>query len=229
MPDRTCTVDDCERTVYVAARGLCRPHYRVWWRGQRTSTCTIEGCGKPHEAHGYCPMHYRRFQIHGDPTYTPPARGCDIEGCDQPHYGRGWCERHYARWFRHGDTTDARAARVDFDTRFWAKVDKAGPVNDWAPELGPCWLWTAGVNGAGYGSINDGDRVIGAHVAAVLIDGREIPPGHEPDHLCQVKRCVRADHLEVVTADENKRRAGAVRRGRRARANGLDRGSSAAL
>lgn len=29
--------------------------------------CSIEGCGKQQWARGYCPAHYRRLRIHGDP------------------------------------------------------------------------------------------------------------------------------------------------------------------
>lgn len=29
--------------------------------------CSVEGCGKPHEARGWCNAHYRRFRAHGDP------------------------------------------------------------------------------------------------------------------------------------------------------------------
>lgn len=29
--------------------------------------CTIEGCRKPHKAHGLCANHYARLRIHGDP------------------------------------------------------------------------------------------------------------------------------------------------------------------
>ena len=29
--------------------------------------CSIPECGKPHEARGYCKMHYKRLSTHGDP------------------------------------------------------------------------------------------------------------------------------------------------------------------
>ena len=34
--------------------------------------------------------------------------------------------------------------------RFWSRVNKDGPVPEKQPDLGPCWLWTAGLNSAGY-------------------------------------------------------------------------------
>ena len=35
-----------------------------------TKICKIVDCGKRHEAHGLCPMHYRRLQKYGDPLKT---------------------------------------------------------------------------------------------------------------------------------------------------------------
>jgi hypothetical protein len=32
-----------------------------------TKLCSIEGCGNPHNASGWCGMHYQRFKRHGDP------------------------------------------------------------------------------------------------------------------------------------------------------------------
>ena len=29
--------------------------------------CLISGCGRKHEARGYCRNHYRRFRMYGDP------------------------------------------------------------------------------------------------------------------------------------------------------------------
>jgi hypothetical protein len=100
-----------------------------------------------------------------------------------------------------------RPVRIDPVATYWQRVDTHGPLSTWRPDLGPCWLWTGPVNGAGYGYAWDGTRPIGAHVLAVLLSGRPIPAGHEPDHLCAVRTCQRPDHLEVVTTWENHRRA----------------------
>jgi hypothetical protein len=48
--------------------------------------CSIEGCDKTHEARGWCGMHYRRWETHGDPLWRYGAqvgvdgRKCTIEG-----------------------------------------------------------------------------------------------------------------------------------------------------
>ena len=83
--------------------------------------------------------------------------------------------------------------------RFWAKVDKNGPIV--RPELGPCWLWTAGLNGSGYGQItvkiNEGIwRPLAAHRVSYALAYGDPPPDQPWTlHHCDVRRCVRPDHL----------------------------------
>lgn len=36
-------------------------------RVQRPKTCSVNDCGRRHEAHGFCRKHYARFKRHGDP------------------------------------------------------------------------------------------------------------------------------------------------------------------
>jgi hypothetical protein len=92
------------------------------------------------------------------------------------------------------------------EDRFWANVEKNGPDgfhSQTGANLGPCWLWTAGRNGDGYGHL----RVAGPHVKAhrfsyeLLVDA--IPDELQLDHLCRVRHCVNPDHLELVTSREN--------------------------
>ena len=37
--------------------------------------CSVDGCGKPRRAMGYCGGHYQRFQTHGDPLAGREPRG----------------------------------------------------------------------------------------------------------------------------------------------------------
>jgi hypothetical protein len=102
--------------------------------------------------------------------------------------------------------------------RLWAKVDKNGPVPDYRPDLGQCWLFT-GSAPHGYGRIKlTGERRnVHAHRVAYEAKVGPIPDGMVIDHLCRVKRCVNPAHLEVVTPGENVRR-GIVGQINRARA-----------
>lgn len=83
--------------------------------------------------------------------------------------------------------------------RFATKVDFSGP----------CWEWLACVNACGYGSFKVRTKVTSlAHRFAYEHLVGEIRDGLTLDHLCRNRRCVNPDHLEPVTAEENRQRAG---------------------
>lgn len=133
-----------------------------------------------------------------------------IQGCKLPPQKRG---RKPGR-----STVIDDSYMAGLRKRFYAKVDKEGPIGTFAPHLGPCWLWTAFKAGTGYGFIGNAMRKRRpelAHRISLVIDEwertgviRPLPEGHdiEVDHLCMVKSCVRPSHLEWVTQQENKRR-----------------------
>jgi hypothetical protein len=91
----------------------------------------------------------------------------------------------------------------EYDTwaRFMAKVDKAGPVPEARPELGPCWVWTAARFQSGYGMfVLEGKRRRAHRVLYVWESGE---PGLPLDHLCRNRACVNPDHLEPKTIKAN--------------------------
>lgn len=67
--------------------------------------CSVDGCERRCEGHGYCLLHYHRWKRHGDPLYTKPRVRpvCSITGCGRPHASHGWCYMHLARWRKYGD------------------------------------------------------------------------------------------------------------------------------
>ena len=90
--------------------------------------------------------------------------------------------------------------------RFFAKVDFSGPVPDYAPELGPCWLWTAATNSKGYGWFRIDGKATRAHRYAYEVCIGPIPEDLQIDHLCRIHPCVNPAHLEAVTMQENQLR-----------------------
>lgn len=81
------------------------------------------------------------------------------------------------------------------------------PAHFWAKtRTTDCIVWTGAANSKGYPCfLMDGSSQL-AHRLAYEDKYGPIPDGMTVDHLCRVRTCVNADHLEVVTIAENNRR-----------------------
>ena len=136
---------------------------------------------------------------------------CSIEGCEGTAVGRGWCRKHYTRWWNHGDPIFVKPKIIPTtEDRFWSKVNRDGPIPEFAPHLGQCWVWTRALDGKGYGKftllVEGVWRFLQAHRVAYELLVGPVPEGLELDHRCRVRNCVRPAHLDPVTHEENQRR-----------------------
>lgn len=87
--------------------------------------------------------------------------------------------------------------------RFWAKVDIKGPED--------CWLWLASVTSKGYGSfaISPKKTATAHKISWALSKNNGVMSDSKQHimHLCDVKRCVNPNHLELGDAAQNNRDA----------------------
>lgn len=86
------------------------------------------------------------------------------------------------------------------------------------PELGsPCWIFIGSISNRGYGRLTF--RVEGrlttklAHRTAYEeFTGRKLKSSEQIDHLCRVPHCINPMHMEIVSIQENLRRAWELKR-----------------
>ena len=71
----------------------------------------------------------------------------------------------------------------------------------------PCQLWAGPLDRYGYPKARVRGRSVLGHRLVYEQEVGPIPFGYEVDHLCFTPACVRPDHLEAVTPEENQRRA----------------------
>jgi len=135
------------------------------------TSCSVPDCDRVITAKGLCYIHYGRKRRHGDPLATPKPRRR-----------------------RSGMTYTKRPA----EQRFWAKVDKNGPLDP--GQDSPCWLWTNRLSETtGYGYFSIDGASMSAHRAAYILFVGPVTPTQRIDHWCSTRACVNPDHLRLLS------------------------------
>lgn len=98
---------------------------------------------------------------------------------------------------------------MDALARFYAKVNRDGPLPEKHPEAGPCHLWTASTFASGYGQFTGTDetgnrRTYRAHRWLWKRLRGPLPDDVVLDHwACDRPACVNLDHMRPTTHREN--------------------------
>lgn len=81
--------------------------------------CSVDGCGNPQHARGFCGKHYLRLKKHGDPNGGVHRTGadcsgqCSVAGCGKPGNLGGMCQPHWRGFRKYGDPLlDGRALKT---------------------------------------------------------------------------------------------------------------------
>lgn len=192
-----------------------KPSTSTLQRGERENrrVCSLDGCERPHSAHGLCRSHGRRLKQYGDPNKVRCACGCgeliSVAASVTPAvvYLDG-----------HGVMTGITATPE-------VKL-KEGLVPQPVSQRGKtfhgltddCQVWTGSKSKLGYGRMyirvpgrKRKGRIVQVHrLAYELANGEGSARNLTIDHMCGVPLCCNPNHLEAVTLGENLRRAATI-------------------
>lgn len=89
------------------------------------------------------------------------------------------------------------------EPRFWAKVDKNGPIPKHVPELGKCWIWLGAKRERGHGKFQVNRKETTPYRFSYELHIGPVPEGHHILHKCDRGSCVNPHHLDTGTQQDN--------------------------
>lgn len=156
-------------------------------RGQSKS-CYTDGegnpvpCGRPQKAKERCPTHYQQWH-----RLQPKCKAPDCRRMQAAHY---YCRPHEQLALTSRPTLAQQRTLTNF--RRFIEPDL----------VSGCWLWMGATNEKGYGMFSaDGTWLAHRFSYVWFLGGHD--QGKVLDHICNVTRCVRPDHLWAITNTNN--------------------------
>ncbi|ASN67307.1 hypothetical protein 7AX2_9 [uncultured phage] len=164
------------------------------------SSCSVDGCAKPHQARGYCESHYRKLLKYGDAEYVKPMfvpDRCKADACKRNAECQGYCKAHYARLLRHGDPLQGRTAIGG--ALNWLESNASHTGDE-------CLIWPFRRRPNGYGEATfRGGRMAANRIMCILAHGEPPTEEHHAAHDCGngFGGCVNPRHLRWATKSSN--------------------------
>jgi hypothetical protein len=108
-----------------------------------------------------------------------------------------------------------RRERIRMRVMACVEVRDMGHVDD-AGNASPCHVWTGpdsgNGRGGGYPRMPLDGQTMAVHKVVWTNENGIIPGKKQLDHKCRTRRCVREDHLEMVTHKQNQKRRDQARK-----------------
>lgn len=120
-PNGMCSAPSCESPVRNKRTGLCIGHHaraRRYAAGMvsqgdplrpigEAQPCSVDGCTRRHDSHGYCQYHKRQIIFGFKPKkYRAEGAVCAISGCGKDQKQGDYCHGHYSLFWRYSITPD---------------------------------------------------------------------------------------------------------------------------